>query len=179
MEDRYEKVDIGWSDAVMMLPPSQVFLLAVGEKSPNIISIGMFGVFSFLPLTLGIGIKTSRHSYKLIRETPDFTLNVPGKELLEAVKICGEKSGKDMAKFQEAGLTPVPGKRTKSPKIRECLMNIECKKKDQVRVGDHEWFLAEVVHADIVANYDKKNTILYWGGEYWSLGEVIESTIDY
>jgi hypothetical protein len=48
-----------------------------------------------------------------------------------------------------------------------------------MRIGDHEWFLAEVVHADIVTNYDKRDTILYWGGEYWSLGEVIESTVNY
>lgn len=179
MEDRFDKVDVGWSDAIMMLPPSQVFLLAVGEEEPNIITVGMFGVFSFLPLTIGIGLTTSRHSYKLIRETPDFTLNLPGKELVEAVKLCGEKSGSRLAKFKETGLTAVPGKRTKSPKIGECLMNIECKKKDQMRIGDHEWFLAEVVHADAVVGYDKRDALLYWGGEYWTLGEVLESTLNY
>jgi flavin reductase (DIM6/NTAB) family NADH-FMN oxidoreductase RutF len=179
MSDRYEKVDSGWSDAIMMLPPSPVFLLSVGKEDKNITTVGMFNVFSFLPLTVGIGITTARHSYKLLRQTDDFTLNVPGKELIDAVKLCGEVSGSRMAKFEETGLTSVPGKRVDSPKIRECLINIECKKMDQMRIGDHEWFLGEVVHADIVTEYDKRDTILYWGGEYWSLGEILESTIDF
>jgi flavin reductase (DIM6/NTAB) family NADH-FMN oxidoreductase RutF len=39
----------------------------------------------------------------------------------------GTCSGADTDKFEKFGLTPVKGKHVRSPLIKECLANIECK----------------------------------------------------
>jgi len=65
---------MGAIEAVMQLPPAPVMLLAVGEKEQNVTTIGMFNVFSVDPTIVGIGIRSSRYSYKLLEETDDFSL---------------------------------------------------------------------------------------------------------
>ncbi len=173
METGALKIDLNPTLAAMSLPPQPVVLLAVGEREKNITTVGMFNVFSMHPVTLGVGIKVSRFSYKLLEETPDFSVNIPGKDMIQTVIRAGEISGSKINKFSDLGLTPVPGKRIRSPVIKECLTNIECQKKDVIEVGDHVWFLGEVVHTDIVENYDKKDALMYWDGEFRTSSDVI------
>jgi flavin reductase (DIM6/NTAB) family NADH-FMN oxidoreductase RutF len=175
MTEENLKLDMGAIEAVMQLPPAPVMLLAVGEKEQNVTTIGMFNVFSVDPTIVGIGIKTSRYSYKLLEETEDFSLNVPGKDILEQVVRCGYHSGSKMNKFSEVGLTPQPGKRIRSPSIAECPLNIEVKKLEQVDRGDwdHIWYMGKVVHTDITKGYDRSNVLLYWDGEFRTPGPVL------
>jgi len=168
-----DKVDVGHSDAMIMLPPAPVMLLAVGAEETNVATMSMFNVFSAQPIVMGVGVTTARYSYKLLRGSPDFSLNVPGVDLVETVKRCGTTSGKDIFKFEECGLTPVPGKRIGSPKVGECLLNLEIRKKEEMSIGDHTWFLGELVHADAVPDYDRGMALTYWGGEFRRVGEVV------
>ncbi len=168
MSEETIKLDMGTIEAVMSLPPSPVFLLAVGKDEPNISTIGMFNVYSVDPTVVGIGIKSSRHSYKLLEETGDFTLNVPGKELVEQVVKCGFASGSRMNKFSDVGLTPEPGKRVRSPSVAECPLNIEVKITEVADRADwdHIWVIGKVVHTDVAKDYDRSNTLVYWDGEF-------------
>lgn len=172
-----EKIDVQHMEAIQMLPPAPVVLVSVGDKEgkeKNIITVGMFNLFSLKPPIIGIAVMTSRQSYKFLEENDDFVINVPGKELLDAVIICGHRTGKNADKFVEAKLTAEPGKKVRSPKIKECLMNIECKKLESFEKGDHTWYLAKVVHTDAVVDYDRKNALLYWDGEFRTAGPVIK-----
>lgn len=164
---------MGPIEAVMSLPPAPVVLIGAGEKEQNVTTIGMFGLFSMQPVLLGVGVKTSRNLYKLLEENPDFSVNIPSKNMVDQVIKCGQRSGSKVNKFKDVGLTPVPGKRIKSPSIAECLINIECKRRDIMEIGDHHWYLGEVVHTDIVENYDRSDALLYWDGEYRTVGKVI------
>jgi flavin reductase (DIM6/NTAB) family NADH-FMN oxidoreductase RutF len=177
MAKEVERIDLDVFDAVAHLPPAPVFLVASGaeEKDWNVTTIGLFNVFSLFPVTIGIGVKTSRNIYKLLQETPDFSLNVPGLDMLEVVKFCGEKAGKGVNKIKETGLAVVRGKRIKSPIIKESLMYIECRKlKDkEFEVGDHTWFLAEPAHTEVNVDYDKSQALLYWDGEYRAATKIV------
>lgn len=170
------KLDMGPIEAVMSLPPAPVFLLAVGKDEPNIATIGMFNVFSVDPTVVGIGIKASRHSYKLLEETGDFTLNVPSKGMVEAVARCGFMSGSRMNKFSDVGLTPEPGKRVRSPSVAECPLNMEVKITEvQDRGGwDHIWIIGNVVHTDVVKDYDPSEVLIYWNGEFRTPSPVLK-----
>ncbi len=169
------KLNISAIEAVMQLPPAPVMLLAVGEKEQNVTTIGMFNVFSVNPPIVGIAIKTSRFSYKLLEETKDFSLNVPGKDLLEQVIKCGQETGSRENKFSEVGLTPRPGKRIKSPSIAECPLNLEIRKLEQIDRGDwdHVWFIGKVIHTDVTKDYDRSDVLVYWDGEFRTPGPVI------
>jgi flavin reductase (DIM6/NTAB) family NADH-FMN oxidoreductase RutF len=168
-----DKVDLDHMGSVMSLPPAPVVLVGIEDEEGkrNIITVGMFNVFSIRPPVIGIGVTTARQSYKFLEENDEFTVNIPGKELLEQVIICGERSGADTDKFELTGLTAVKGKRTKAPRIAECLINIELKKIRSFEVGDHTWYLGDIKHTDIVTAYDRSKALLYWDGEYWTAAE--------
>lgn len=173
-----DKVDLDHMGAVMALPPAPLVLVGVADrewKERNIITVGMFNVFSVRPPIIGIGVTTARYSYKLLEENDEFTVNIPGKDLLDKVIACGERSGAATDKFELAGLTPVKGKRTKAPRIAECLMNIEVKRTQSFEVGDHTWYLGEIKHTDIVQGYDRSQALLYRDGEFWTADRPLRS----
>ena len=166
--------------------PCPVALLSVkGENGPNIITLSWVANVCSKPPMVVVGIRPSRHSYKLVQETGDFVLNIPSSDMLEAVKFAGTKSGRDYDKFDQLGLTPMPSKSITSPMIKECPLNIECKVTQTMNLGSHDLFIAEVltVHLDeLVLDAEKKNpepasmklfTYLPIVGEYWTLGEKI------
>jgi flavin reductase (DIM6/NTAB) family NADH-FMN oxidoreductase RutF len=76
--------------------------------SENQISVGMFAYFSGKPTLVGIGIAPSRYSYELIQKSKAYAVNVVDEKLIEAVRICGENSGRDKDKFKLAKLTATP-----------------------------------------------------------------------
>lgn len=139
----------------------------------NIITIGMVHIFSFSPPLIGIGVSPRRYSFNLLRQSKEYVVNMPYKNLLSQVAFCGEKSGRDCDKFEKTGLTKQPSLVVKTPSIQECPLNIECKIINEVETGDHNWFIGEVVAAQIDCNYDPTQTILYWGGYYRLPGNVI------
>jgi flavin reductase (DIM6/NTAB) family NADH-FMN oxidoreductase RutF len=98
-------------------------------------------------------------------------------KLVEAVRICGENSGQDVDKFELAKLTAVPGSRVSAPLIEESPLNIECKVVQVVEVGDHVWFIGEVLATHVREGYDwKDGLLLKWVGEkgfYHKVGEDI------
>ena len=172
-----DKIDTDNMSTVQQLPPAPVVLVAVGDKEGkerNIISVGMFNIFSLKPPLIGIAVLTSRQSFKLLEECPDFSINIPGKDMIDQVILCGTKSGRGVDKFKEANLTAVPGKRIKSPKIEECLMNIEVKKRESFEKGDHTWYIGEIVHTDITKDYDRSNALLFWDGEFSTSSKVLK-----
>ncbi len=74
-----------------------------------------------------IAVTPLRYSWRFLEEVADFVIAVPTDSLQEAAEICGVKSGRDLDKFVDAGLTPVPSVHVKAPSILECPINVECR----------------------------------------------------
>jgi flavin reductase (DIM6/NTAB) family NADH-FMN oxidoreductase RutF len=132
-------------------PISPVVLVTCGDKigRPNIITLGMYMPISHDPELVVIGVSPKRYSHDLIAEQGEFVVNAPGIEIAEMMHICGIKSGRDLDKFKESGLTAVPAQRVKPPLIGECYGHMECRVVDAVTYGDHTLFVGEVVAASI------------------------------
>ncbi|MBS3976080.1 MAG: flavin reductase family protein [Syntrophomonadaceae bacterium] len=80
--------------------------------------------------------------------------------MAKAVDLCGTVSGRDVNKFLECGLTPVPASAVKAPLIKECPVNIECAVKEILPLGTHHAFIAEVAAVNIdTAVLDDKGRI--------------------
>ncbi|MDH5481308.1 MAG: flavin reductase family protein [Candidatus Bathyarchaeota archaeon] len=170
------KGEISISDGLRQLPIRPVYLVSVehdGKK--NIISIGMFAYFSGKPTLVGVGIAPSRYSFELVRQSREYVVNVVDEELMEAVRICGEKSGREVEKFEQTKLTPAKGVNVKAPLIKESPLSIECKVVKEVETGDHVWFIGEVMAVHIREGYDWKDGLLFkWIGQegfYYKIGE--------
>lgn len=132
--------------------PASVVVMAtcVGkEGKPNIITLGMYMSISIRPPMVCIGVAPKRYSHGLIEETGEFVVNVPSIDLEEEMHYCGVKSGRDVDKFAETGLTPIPAKKVKPPLIKECFGHLECRVVQSHVCGDHTLFVGEVVATSV------------------------------
>jgi flavin reductase (DIM6/NTAB) family NADH-FMN oxidoreductase RutF len=168
-----EKNEVNPIWACRAFPAFPVVLAGVrdGNGNNNVLTVALVHMFSFNPPVLGIGISPARHSYEMLEATDDFSINIPGKELVEEVLYCGQHSGREVDKFEDCVASP--GKKIKAPTISECIVNLECVKRQRIDAGDHVWYLGEVVHAEMAKDADREKSLMYWSGEFRVLGDVI------
>lgn len=170
-------------DKTFMLAPVPVVLVGCADEKlgQNVLTIAWCGVDCSDPPTIHVSLRPSRHSYRMIKESECFTVNIPTRKLLHEVDLCGTVSGKFGDKFERSGLTPVPGTEIKAPIIDECPINLECRVREVIELGLHHMFIGEIVarHADSEILKDGEidfcriPLIGYVHGEYWSMGERI------
>jgi flavin reductase (DIM6/NTAB) family NADH-FMN oxidoreductase RutF len=172
-----------WKPGNMLYPvPAVMVSCARAGERPNIITVAWAGTICSEPAMLSISVRKERFSHDIIKETKEFVVNLTTKETCFATDYCGVKSGRDVDKFKEMKLTPLPASKVGAPLIGECPVNIECKVTEIKELGSHDMFIAEVVavHAD-EAYMDKNGRfdlalaepIAYSHGEYYTLGEKI------
>ena len=71
-------------------------------------------------------IRPNRYTYKFIEESPFYTLSFLEEQYRDILTYCGTKSGRDVNKVTETGLTPVFGENTIY--FAEAKLVLECKK---------------------------------------------------
>ena len=174
------KLKLAPSEALYPVPVVLVSCQAKGAA--NIITIAWCGVACSKPPLLSVAIRPSRYSHKIISQTGDFVINIPGEDLLREIDLCGTVSGRDKDKFELCKFTKIGSSIVQAPMIKECPVNIECKLTKILNLGAHDMFIGMVmkVHADESVfdkegniDYSKAGPIVYNQGEYWSLGKRI------
>lgn len=107
-------------------------------------------------------VRPSRFTHGLLETNPEFTVNIPPRELSAAVAFCGKASGRDHDKFAECNLTAVASRHVSPPVIAECLMHYEC------RVVEKN----EVLPTTLAAEIDRS---AYKSGDYHTVyyGEIL------
>ncbi len=105
-----------------------LLVTAGADGKPNVMTIGWGTIGSIWsrPVFLVL-VRPSRYSYTRLEEAGDFTVNVPPRELAEAVAHYGTVSGREHDKFLENRLTPVPSRQVRPPIIQECVVHYECR----------------------------------------------------
>ena len=135
-----------WKPGNMLYPlPVVMVSVADGSGKKNIITVAWTGTVCSDPPMVSISVRPERYSYQMIQETGEFVINLATKELAFATDYCGVKSGRDIDKFKELGLTAMPASKVKAPLIGESPVSIECKVTEVKHLGTHDMFLAEVV----------------------------------
>ncbi len=170
-----EKVDVSLSSAYRLLHPMHTVLVSCVGKTgkPNIITLAWSMPTSMSPPLVAVSIGLRKHSHALIEESGEFVVNIPTIDILKETLFCGRVSGKAHDKFKEAGLTPFPARKVKSPIIKECVAHLECKLHDKFVTGDHTVFVGEVVEAyankEALAgdkyNLEKAKMVFHLGGD--------------
>ncbi len=172
-----------WKPGNMLYPlPVVMVSLADRDGCPNIITLAWVGTVCTNPPMVSISVRPERYSYPILKETGEFVINLTTKELAFATDYCGVKSGRDVDKFKEMGLTPIPASEVKAPMIQESPVNIECRIRQILPLGSHDMFLADVVAVHADEKYmDKKHKfhleqaepIIYSHGSYFGCGELL------
>jgi flavin reductase (DIM6/NTAB) family NADH-FMN oxidoreductase RutF len=130
-----------------VLHPLPVVLVGCGRlgTDANLITVAWAGIVCSEPPMLSISVRPSRHSHALIRKYQVFSVNLPSATQAAVVDWCGVKSGREVDKFRETGLTPLPGPQTGAPLVAECPVCLECRVTASHSLGSHDLFLAEIV----------------------------------
>jgi len=115
-------------ETVQMFNYCGLLLVSGRTEKANVMTIGwgLPGRLWQKPFFM-VAVRPSRHTYKFIEKTGDFTVNVPSKDMKDTVTYCGTVSGRDYDKFKERGLTLTPSSHVSSPIISECVVHYECK----------------------------------------------------
>lgn len=122
----------------------------------NIMTISWTMVMDFTPI-FAITTGEWNHSYAALQKNRECVIAIPTVNMLDKVVGIGTCSGKDTDKFSKFKLTPVQGKVVKSPLIKECLANLECKVVDIVQ--KHNIVVLEAVAAYIDATRKEKRVV--------------------
>ena len=139
-----------WKPGTMVYPvPAVMVSCGSMEGEKNIITIAWTGTINTDPAMTYISVRPGRHSHHMIKETGEFVINLTTSRLAKACDYCGVKSGADVDKFRQCGLTPAKASKVGAPIIYESPVNIECRVKDIIPLGSHDMFLGEVVAVDV------------------------------
>lgn len=179
--ERMSRVSFKPGNMLYPLPAVMVTCQREGER-PNIITVAWTGTVCSDPAMVYISVRPERYSHDIIRDTGEFVINLVTKDLARSMDFCGVRSGADVDKFQECGLSPAKSGKVSPPAIAQSPVSIECKVRQIIPLGSHDMFLAAVeavmVDESLIDkngkfHLNKSGLISYSHGDYYTLGEQI------
>lgn len=171
---------ITWKGSVLLGPIPPVLVSCGTPEAPNVFTVAWAGIVNTHPPRVSISVRPSRHSYGLIQQSGEFVINLPTTALARTVDWCGVKSGRDVNKFEAMGLTALPASQVSCPLVGESPVNLECRVFQQIPLGTHDLFLADVVAVNVSEelldaagklHLERAGLLAYAHGQYYSLGE--------
>lgn len=174
-----------WKPGNMLYPvPAVMVSCGRPQEKPNIITVAWAGTVCTNPPMLSVSVRPERYSYDIIKDTGEFVVNLVTKDLVRATDYCGVRSGRDVDKYRETGLTPLASRNVSCPGIAESPVNIECRVREILPLGSHHMFLSEVVSVTVEESYlnkkgkfelNKSGLVTYSHGSYFLLGQELGS----
>ncbi|WP_297059568.1 flavin reductase family protein [uncultured Duncaniella sp.] len=137
---------VSWKPGTMIYPLPAVLVSCGTMERSNILTVAWTGTLCTNPPMCYISVRPERHSYSLIKERMEFTINLTTSAMARATDWAGVRSGAEYDKWKETGLTPEPGIKVGCPSIAESPLSIECRVKEVVHLGSHDMFVADVLN---------------------------------
>ena len=114
------------------------------DNKPNAITIAWHTPLSKKPPLHAVSMAPQRHSYSLIQESKEFTINFLHYSQARDAHFCGTHSGRKIDKHTNTNLTYIPAKKIAAPLIKEAYAHLECTLNNCMVVGDHVLLVGEV-----------------------------------
>ncbi len=110
------------------MPKGILLTTKTGDKINSMtIGWGTIGIEWGKPVFVAY-VRDSRHTRAMLDKCMEFTVNVPlGEVNKDILRLCGTRSGRDMDKIRELGLTLEEPETISVPGIRELPLTLECK----------------------------------------------------
>ena len=114
-------------DAIAKIKKGAFLTVQAGNRR-NVMTIGwaQFGWIWQKPIMM-VAVRSSRHTFGIIEQAGDFTVTVPKGGMAKEIALCGTKSGREMDKFQAAGLETGKTRKAASPIIKAPGYHFECR----------------------------------------------------
>ncbi|NMC14392.1 MAG: flavin reductase family protein [Chloroflexi bacterium] len=104
------------------------FLTVKAGDQLNTMTIGWatMGIIWSKPIVM-VAVRNSRYTFGIMEKAADFTISFQKNDMDKELTFCGTQSGRNVDKFKECRLEPVPAQKTISPIIRIPGIHFECK----------------------------------------------------
>ena len=173
---------IKWRGGALIAPVPPVMVSCGEKEKANIITVAWTGITNTVPPKTYISVRPSRHSYKLIKESGEFVINLTPSALVRAADYCGIYTGAKVDKFAKCKLTKEKASEVSCPLIAESPLSLECKVTDITPLGSHDMFMADIVAVNVddslldakgKLHLERAGLTAYAHGEYFELGRKI------
>jgi len=136
-------------------PESCVFVISVDQNgNPSGMIAGWNMKCSGEPPLFAVSLSKKGYTHRLIRQSREFAIAVPNKELEDPLVIFGSTHGNEVDKFKESEIETAKAEFIRSPLIKKATVNFECELFKEIDSGDHIIFIGRILGSYI--NKDKK-----------------------
>jgi len=97
------------------------------DGSVNAAPFSWVTVVSYDPPQVLFSTNIKRDTYKNIKGTREFVINIPSVDLLRAIWVTQKHFPYGVNELEEADLTAFSAEKVKPPRIKECKAHIECR----------------------------------------------------
>ena len=170
-----------WKPGNILYPlPAVLVSVSDGEGHDNLVTVAWTGTVCTNPPMVYISLRPSRYSWQMVKKKGEFVINLTTEALVRATDWCGVKSGRDVDKWKEAGLTRGKPAAVSVPIVEESPVNIECRVTQVLELGSHHMFLAQVEAVQVSSEYldakgkfhlNRCEPLVYSHGDYYGLGK--------
>ncbi len=174
-----EKVNIGVQGFTMPMP--QTILGSRINGRDNFMALAWVSRVNYSPALLMIAVGNGHFSNKAIKETGEFSVNIPSVDQVQVTDFVGLVSG---SKLDKSELFDVHrGQLENAPVITECPVAMECKVYETVELPKDTLFIGEVVSTwcnedcltDGIPDIKKVNpfALTMPDNRYWAVGDMV------
>lgn len=142
-----------------------------GSLGQNVMAAEWTMQISYAPLLIAVFIHESAATFRNIKESKEFGVNVASDDQASLVNIAGGYSRFEIDKLKiKNSFSFIRSRHIKAPMIAGCIVNAECKLLAMKKLGDHTMFVGRV----IAIKHDKtKRPLIYHAGKYYKIGSVM------
>ena len=175
---------IKWKGGAMLSPVPPTMVTCSDGEHDNVFTVAWTGITNTIPPKTYISVRPSRYSHELIEKSGVFAINLTTKELVRAADTCGVFTGRKVNKLEKCKLATVPAQEIDCPILESSPLVLECRVTDQIPLGSHDMFLADIVAVDVEESLigedgklhlERANLVAYAHGEYYELGKKLGS----
>ncbi len=128
-----------------LLYPMPAFLIGANvDGKANFMTAAWCGIANSNPPMVSVALQHHRYTYKGIKETGTFSVNVPSADLVKETDFCGIVSGAKDDKVPACKFDVFYGALKNAPLIAECPVNLECKVLHVLNLGSHALLVGQV-----------------------------------
>jgi flavin reductase (DIM6/NTAB) family NADH-FMN oxidoreductase RutF len=126
------KIDVPSEHWDKLFAPSSCLVMITTVDKEGRINAASFGTCTRVchdPVYISFTVGAPKDTAHNVQETGEFVVNVPPfeREILEKVRVVGLDFPPKVNELEKAGLTAMPAKVVKPPRIAECRSHFECK----------------------------------------------------
>jgi flavin reductase (DIM6/NTAB) family NADH-FMN oxidoreductase RutF len=116
------------------------------------------------PVYIAFTVGATKDTYQNVLATNQFVVNVPPfeREILEKVRIVGLEFPPQVNELEKAGLTAIPSKIVKPPRIVECRSHFECEVEWTKQWLNRLMVVGKVVAASVDEDCVDKDGYVVW-----------------